>query len=368
MARKLFIDTDEGRLVSGLNSSVPPDVSTLFEGDNAPYELFFLQRQGGVNVYTPRDVSAASVKLHIGEGPPSTATAFVAQQSWADLPSTSTASVSQVVAGGGSSNEQQTITFDREALEGSFVLSFPSRTIAMTGAVVEGVFTSSNNHGLATGEPFIPSGFSAPTGFSNDQTLFVAEILNQTQFFAAAARGDNANTEFEASGSGTVATIAATSGVIPARSTAEQARAVLENTPSIGAGNLSVSAAPGKQYRLAYQNEKAAAVLAIPTVSGSLLPAQGKTANINFNTTELTNAISASATLEAVLEIELTQSGTVETVLQTPVTLRNDIIASGTPTPVSTISGTASFSILSPDSSVWSITIDNDGVLTASKL
>jgi len=69
-----------------------------------------------------------------------------------------------------------------------------------------------------------------------------------------------------------------------------------------------------------------------------------------------------------VLEVEATESGKVETFAQVPVTLRNDIIASGTPTPVSTISGSASFSILSPDSSVWVITIDDDGILTASKL
>jgi hypothetical protein len=370
MARKLYIDTEAGRFVGGLNSSIPPDLNSFFEGDTAPYELYFVRRDpSGATAFEPQNLSGASVKLHIGPPPPSTATAFVVQQTWANLPTTVSATAARTVEGGVASNEQQTVTFSPEAFSGTFALTFPARSVALTGTVTNGIFTSSAAHGLATAEPFIPSGLGTVTGgLTNGQTLFVAQVLNATQFSAAPAPQASAVTAFGADTVGSVGTITATSRLIPARATSAQAQSALEAVPSIGAGNVSVVATPGREYRLGYQNAKGQVSLPVPTISTALTPVFGKTANINFNTVELANAISASATLAAVLEVEATESGKVETFAQVPVTLRNDIIASGTPTPVSTISGSASFSILSPDSSVWVITIDDDGILTASKL
>jgi len=370
MARKLYIDTEEGRFVEGLNSSIPPDFNTLFEGDIAPYELYFVRRDPSrVNAFAPEDFSGASVKFHIGPPPPSTATAYVAQQTWTNLPTTVSATVTRTVEGGVAANEQQTITFSPEALSGTFALTFPARTIALN-SVTGGVFTTVSAHGLTFAEPFVPTGLSGTAGgLANDQQFFVAQVINPNQFTATSKLQTPASVTLAASGVGSIGTITATSRVISARATAAQAQATLEAVPSIGFGNINVLAAPGQTYRLGYQNDKGQIGLPAPTVTtSSLAPAFGKTANVNFNTVELTNAISASASIAAVLEVEATESGKVETFVQVPVTLRNDIIASGAPTPVSTISGSASFSILSPDSSVWAITIDNDGILTASKL
>jgi hypothetical protein len=370
MARKLYIDTENGRFVGGLNSSIPPDLNSFFEGDTAPYELYFVRRDpSGVNAFEPQNLSGASVKLHIGPPPPSTATAYVAQQTWTNLPTTVSATIARTVEGGVAANEQQTITFSPEAYSGTFALTFPARTVALTGTVTSGIFTAAAAHGLAAQEPFVPSGLSGTAGgLTNGQTLFVAQVLNATQFTATTRPQAAAVTAFSATAVGSVGTITATSRLIPARASAAQAQSSLEAVPSIGAGNVSVVATPGREYRLGYQNAKGQVSLPAPTISTALQPVFGKTANINFNTVELANAISASASIAAVLEVEATESGKVETFAQVPVTLRNDIIASGTPTPVSTISGSASFSILSPDSSVWVITIDNDGILTASKL
>jgi hypothetical protein len=370
MARKLYIDIEAGRFVGGLNSFIPPDLNSFFEGDTAPYELYFLRRApGSGNAFEPLNLSGASVKLHIGAPPPSTATAYVAQETWTNLPATVTAAVTRTIAGGVAANEQQTIVFSPEAYTGTFALTFPARSVALTGTITNGIFTSSSAHALANFEPFVTSGLSGVTGgLANGQTLFVAQVLNATQFSAAFRPQATAITSLGATTVGSAVTITATSRLIPARANAAQAQAALEAMPSIGAGNVSVVASPGREYRIGFQNNKGQAELPALTVSTAMTPVFGKTANINFNTVELASAISGSATIDAVLEIEATESGKVETYAQIPIALRNDIIASGSPTPVSTISGSASFSILSPDSSVWVITIDNDGILTASKL
>jgi hypothetical protein len=369
MARKLYIDTENGRFVGGLNSSIPPDLNSFFEGDTAPYELYFVRRDpSGATAFEPQNLSGASVKLHIGPPPPSTATAFVVQQTWANLPTTVSATVARTVEGGVASNEQQTVTFSPEAFSGTFALTFPARSVALTGTVTNGIFTSSAAHGLASSEPFVPSGLGTVTGgLANGQTLFVAQVVNATQFTAALVPQAATVTAFGADTVGSVGTITATSRLIPARATAAQAQSALEAVPSIGAGNVGVVATPGREYRLGYQNAKGQVELPVPTISTALTPVFGKTANINFNTVELANAISASATLAAVLEVEATESGKVETFAQVPVTLRNDIIDGVSPLPVSTT--TASFfTLLSPDNSVFAVSVDDDGILTTEKI
>jgi hypothetical protein len=369
MARKLYIDTDAGRLVSGLNSSIPPDLNTLFEGDAVDYELYFVKRDPlGVNAYEPQNLSAASVSLHIGEPRPSTATAFVAQNTWTDLPATVTATVTRTVTGGVGLNEQQAVAFSPEVYSGTFSLTFPSRTVALTGTITSGLFTAVSAHGLALSEPFLTSGISgAAGGLTNGQTLFVSQVLNATQFSAATAPNRSAATSFSASSPGSALTITATSRLIDARGTAQACQSALETVASVGAGNVTVVAAPGRQYRISYENEKSQVALPLPTIADALTPIYGKTALVNFNTTTLVNALSASATIDAVLEVETTESGAVETVLQVPVLLRNDIISGTSPLPPPTTTAPF-FYLASPDASVFAVSVDNSGVLTTEKI
>ena len=100
------------------------------------------------------------------------------------------------------------------------------------------------------------------------------------------------------------------------------------------------------------------------TVAAALTPVYGKTASLSFNTTELINAISASASIDATMEIEVTEGGKIETVAQALVTLNNDIITTTGGVPV-TVSPATFFYLKSPDNTVFSISVDNDGALTA---
>jgi hypothetical protein len=368
MARKLYIDTESGRFVEGLESTIPADLNAFFQGDSASYELYFVRRATS-GTYEPQDLSAASVKLHIGPPPPSTATAYVAQNSWSNLPTTVSATATRVVTGGPSANEQQVIALSPEAHLGTFALTFPARTIALTGSVAAGVFTSSGSHGLTLNEPFSITGFEgASGGLSSGQSLFVSQIINATQFTASITRGFRPGvTAFTAITAGSVVTVTASTRLIAARATAAQAQAAIEAVPSVGIGNTTINGLPGKEYRLGYQGDKGQVALPVPTIASALTPIYGKSATLNFNTNELNTAISGSATLDAVLEVEITQSGNVETVAQIPIMLRNDIITGTSPLPVSTTTA-AFFNLLSPNNTVWAVSVDDNGVLTTENI
>ena len=69
--------------------------------------------------------------------------------------------------------------------------------------------------------------------------------------------------------------------------------------------------------------------------------------------------------ISAKVEIEWTESGTTSSTLPTSATIYNDVIRGGEGVP--TVTAAASFKLLSADSSLWTITVDNDGILTATK-
>jgi hypothetical protein len=69
--------------------------------------------------------------------------------------------------------------------------------------------------------------------------------------------------------------------------------------------------------------------------------------------------------ITAKVEIEWTESGTTSSTLPTSATIYNDVIRGGEGVP--TVTAAASFKLLSADSSLWTITVDNDGILTATK-
>ena len=89
--------------------------------------------------------------------------------------------------------------------------------------------------------------------------------------------------------------------------------------------------------------------------------------DLNLNTTNL-NAefpLDTEDSIAAKVEIEWTESGTTSSTLPTSATVFNDVIRGGEGVP--TVTAAASFKLLSADSSLWTITVDNDGILTATK-
>ena len=89
--------------------------------------------------------------------------------------------------------------------------------------------------------------------------------------------------------------------------------------------------------------------------------------DLNLNTTNL-NAefpLDTEESITAKVEIEWTESGTTSSTLPTSAIVYNDVIRGGEGVP--TVTAAASFKLLSADSSLWTVSIDNDGILTATK-
>lgn len=363
MARKLYVNVDESRLVGGVNSSLPPVLDNLVEADNVDYEIYFVTASSGDTLYEPLDYSSASVKFAVGPNPPSTATAYAVQNTWTNLSSTVTATLSRTITGTAAVNEQQKLTLAPEAFDGTFALTFPSQALTFT-SVTGGIFTTSGNHGLSVSQGFVVTGFGTPTGFSNGSTLFVAQVAGANKFFANSIVTSTAITSYTATTAGTGYTITASTVALAARSSTSQVQQALEALSQVGAGNVDVTGTAGKEYRFSFKNNKGQSALPLMTVAHALTPVYGKSANVNFNTISLVNAISASASIQGTLEIEVTRSGSVETVLQVPVTLRNDLISSGSP---SALSPSNSFLLSSPNGTVFTVTVDNEGILTTTE-
>lgn len=337
MARQLFIDIDQARFVGGLENNQGSGLENLFQHDVAEYELYFVRQNfNAPTIFEPQDFSGRSVKLHIGPAAPSTATAYVAQAAWSNVSSTVTASVSRTITGGTAANEQQLLSFSPEAYGGTFSITIPSRTISLT-SVTAGLFTTSGSHGLALFESFTVTGSGTPTGGLVDgSTYYVAQLISRTQFRANATVTTTTITGYAATTAGSVLTYDATTQLIRPSDTAERVSAVVAALSSVGNGNVEVTAVPRKSMRFTFIGAKGQVTLPLMTVAAALTPAYHKKATLNFGTTELLNAISASASLSAVIEVETTEGGVIETLAQTPVTITNDIITNASTTPVVT--------------------------------
>jgi hypothetical protein len=92
------------------------------------------------------------------------------------------------------------------------------------------------------------------------------------------------------------------------------------------------------------------------------------TFDLNLNTSNMDAEFNPDASTDSITaKIEITWSvgGTTTTTLPTAATIYNDVIRGGEGVPTSTAAG--SFLLQSADNSIWSVSIDNDGVLTATK-
>ena len=89
--------------------------------------------------------------------------------------------------------------------------------------------------------------------------------------------------------------------------------------------------------------------------------------DLNLNTSNLNAEFPADTepSISALVEIEWSESGTTSSTLPTSATIYNDVIRGGEGVP--TVTAAASFKLLASDSSLWTITIDPDGTLSAAK-
>jgi hypothetical protein len=333
----------------------------FFDEDVESIELFFLEpTTDGNPPYRYLDYSSNTVKFAVG-----TTTPAALQLTWLAITSAVTATITSLVTGGSGSNEQQRITLSPKPVSGGFALQLPSRNVTVS-SVSANVFTAAD-HGLYNGQSVSLSAFSfTASSVANGSSYFVIRNSKDAFSLANVASATTGLTATVTSGGGTVTLPAATTGQLAYNASAAEVQSAL-----VAAG-LTVDSAPqilvtgtaGQEYILTYANGSANRDYANATIVGStLLGPYGLTADVSFATAEVA-ALVAAGTTAVKMEIEVSASGRRQT-YQKGVTLSADVIASVTTAPASINS--ASFTLLAPDSSLWTVTIDNDGILTATK-
>jgi hypothetical protein len=354
--RKLFIDVTGREFVNTLNvdGSVTLSDYLAFNEDVEAMELYFVEQTGDPTApYRYLDYSANTVKLAIGV----TAPAAVVT-AWTAAPTAVTVSTSVTVTGGAGTKAIQRVQISPEPLTGSYVLKVPSRSATVV-SVASAIFNAPF-HGLRDGQSVTLTGFSTPTGFTNGSVVFVRDSWRDAFRIASSASGTAITAS--ASSGGTAITDDFTTRPIPANTPTSVVATLLASATNDPAQNIRVSGT-ANDYLLTFDGFYEGVEMPLVTSPlSTLLGPPKQTGNLSLNTVEVAALIAAGAT-NVTLEVEISD-GTVRQTFQRAATLADDIIKSTSPTP---LPANTSFLLQSADESVWQISVDDDGILTATK-
>jgi hypothetical protein len=262
-------------------------------------------------------------------------TPAVYQDSWTDLSTTVTATMSTVVTGSASANDVQRISFSQEPFAGSYSLTLPATNFSMEAAVTSGVFeiNSAVNHGFAINQPITLGITGTITGLNAGQIYFIRTIPQPWQFTVAATAG---GTVITASGQTVddVYAISRQTTPISASASAADVQAALEALDSIGAGGVIVTGIPGQYFDITFSGAKGYADQPQLTVQNSTTAKPGKTADVNFATFALRDLIGNQPSVDLDLEIEITEDGARSTVVLGGCSVSEELIDADSFSPV----------------------------------
>jgi hypothetical protein len=358
LARQFYLDIQSRSFVTGVDSTLAAAVPSFFQEDVESIELYFLRPNPAQSPpYLVEDYSANTVKLAVGVTQPA-----ALQTSWTATSTAITASITTLTNGGTGSNEVQKLTFAGNLpSEGGYSLTLPSRAVTVS-SVAAGLFTAVN-HGLLNGQSVTLTAFTITASSFENSTYLIVDRTKDTFKIANTASGTAINAQVT-SGGGTATLGAITTPQIDRLADAGDVSAALvaagiqlnDQPQIIVTGNYS------QGFQFEFANSQSNISFDPMTVSSTLAAPKGLKADVSFNTSEINALISAGSTTGLKFEIEVTD-GTRRHTYQTTCNLADDIVASTSPTP---LPANASF-LLQSNSYTWSVSIDDDGVLTATK-
>jgi hypothetical protein len=265
-------------------------------------------------------------------------TPAVFQPTWTNLSTTVTATIATTVTGSGLQNEIQRLTFSQEPFTGTFRLSFPIVALTSNSTVTAGVFFTSVTHGLALNQPITITGFDTTvTGFNRGGTFFINSIPSVTSFLVATTAGGTTITTATATAAttaGSIATFLRQTDPLPASAVAADIATALQAFDSIGAGGVSVAGIDGEFADITFGGGKGFCDQPTITIAHGLTAKPGKTADVNFSTFALRDLVGSSNAVDLDLEIELTDSGTRQTVILSGCSVSEELIDANAFSPV----------------------------------
>jgi hypothetical protein len=302
------------------------------------------------------DYSSNTVKAAVGLTQPA-----ALQTSWVSLATGITAGITTIVNGTTNVSEVQRLTLEGgEPVSGSISFTLPARAVTVS-SVSAGVFTAAN-HGLLNGQSVTLSAFTISASSFENASYFVVQRTPDTFRIANSPTGSAINAQVTSGGG--AATLAAITTPATASLTAEGLRAAfvdagiqIEGIPQIIVAGGTVAG-----FDIIFANSQSGINFDPLVVNSSLAAAPGLAANLSFNTTEIAALIAAGTTTGLRLEVEVSD-GTRRQTYTAPVSISSDIITSTSPTP---LPANASF-LLQSTSHTWQVSIDDDGILAATK-
>jgi hypothetical protein len=265
-------------------------------------------------------------------------TPAVFQSTWTNLSTTVTATIATTVTGSGLQNEIQRLTFSQKPFAGTFRLTFPNIALTSSTAVTAGTFITTVTHGLALNQPITITGFDTTiTGFTRGATVFVNSIPSVTSFLIATTAGGTTITTASATAAttaGSIATFLRQSDPLPASAVAADIATALQAFDSIGAGGVSVAGIDGEFADITFSGGKGFCDQPTLTIAHGLTAKPGKTADVNFSTFALRDLVGSSNAVDLDLEIELTDSGTRQTVILSGCSVSEELIDANAFSPV----------------------------------
>jgi len=248
----------------------------------------------------------------------------VFQDTWDNVSTIITATVSTTITGSELNNEVQRLAFTQKPFSGNFRLTMPSTTLTIGSLVTSGVFITPVNHGLAFNQPVTLTGFSSLTGFSNGQQYFVRAIPASTQFTVSITAGGTALTG--SASTGNVFTTLRQTQLISANATSADIQSALNALDSIGGGGVNVLNVDQISFDIGFIGAKGASDQPELTIQSELIAKPAKIADVNFATFALRDLLANEKEVDLDLEIELTEGTTRQTVVQAGCTVSEELI------------------------------------------
>jgi hypothetical protein len=349
MAVNLFIDEQAGRLVQSFRTTASLGTKSVFKGDDRVYNLYSLRQTGIAGApYEYSDRSAWTVKFGIGRKittpqsgtwvldgvtfqPTTTAaelqTALRTSQSDANLTVVGSMTAGFTVTWG-ANGAQSLLTGNVSQLLPVCYLTIEERR-AGNGSTREQQFVRVRQNPVVLQDTWtdLPTTVAATVTELTEGDVGTNEV-QRIEFNPLPISGtwtitfdDGADEE--------------TTTSLPWNATIGQVQAALEALDNVGAGNVSVSGIAGEFFEIAFGGDLGLTDFDDVVVETSALrAAPGKTAEINFATFELADLLDGAESAEANLEIEFSESGSVETLVSQVVEVREELIQTGALTPV----------------------------------
>jgi hypothetical protein len=262
----------------------------------------------------------------------------VFQDTWANTESTVTGTLTRTVTGGTDVNETQLLTFSQTPDDGFFRLTFPSKTVTISTNVVSGFFVSDDPHGFREGQRIIITGFDAISGFNRGDNVYSTADVTPNSFRLRFYNFDEA-ASFGYSGQvvaiNATATATTSPGLVSSRSgqtapilvpfNATDIESALVRLEPIGSGGAQVTR-DGNEFEIVFAGEKGGAEQPLLVLQNNTSVVPKKEAVVDFGTFALRDILHNEPEVDLDFEIELTEAGAKQTVVQTQCQVAEELI------------------------------------------